>query len=323
MTNANASRKRWAVVLAGGDGQRMETFIRRWLGQPRPKQYCAFSGGRTMLEHTLDRARAVVPASRIVTVINVDHRRFLEEPRPLDIPGRIVEQPRRCDTGPGVYLPLTHVMAQDPEALVAIMPSDHFIRPRDAFSTLLNEAYHLASEQPEHVILLSAHPDSAESDYGWISPGRPLAGRAAMLVESFKEKPAPAQAAELRRRGGLWNTMIMVARVAALWDIARRTQPAMIARFDALRPAMGRKGQAEAVARTYQDMQSVNFSRDIVEAAPERMTALAMDGVQWSDWGRPQRIAQTLADIGKSRLFPAEIADEADHRVEPCFAAAA
>jgi mannose-1-phosphate guanylyltransferase len=321
MTMTNESRKRWAVVLAGGDGQRMEAFIRRWLGHPRPKQYCAFSGRRTMLEHTLDRARSAVAPSRIVTVINSDHRRFVEQPRKLDLPGRIVEQPRRCDTGPGVFLPLTHVMAQDPEALVAIMPSDHFIHPEDKFAAMLNEAYELAADLPESVVLLSARPDSAESDYGWISPGAALAGRGAMLVERFKEKPKSAEAADLHRRGGLWNTMIMVARVSALWDIARLSQPAMVARFDALRPWMGRAKEAEAVAHAYRNMESVNFSRDIVEPAAGRMVAMPMDGVHWSDWGRPQRIAETLARIGKAQSFPAEIVEEPARLEELVFAA--
>lgn len=323
MTTTSDCRKRWAVVLAGGDGQRTEAFIRRWLGHPRPKQYCAFSGRRTMLEHTLDRARGVVAPTRVVTVINSDHRRFIEEPRRLDIPGRIIEQPRRCDTGPGVFLPLSHVMAQDPEALVAIMPSDHFIREREKFTVLLNEAYQLAAEQPEQIVLLSARPDSAEPDYGWISPGKELAGRGAMIVERFKEKPQAAEAAELHRRGGLWNTMIMVARVSALWDIARRSQPAMIARFDALRPWMGRPGQAQAIALAYRDMENVNFSRDIAEPAAGRMVAMPMDGVHWSDWGRPQRIAETLAKIGKAQAFPAEIVEESTRLEELVLSATA
>jgi len=288
----------------------MEAFIRRWLGHPRPKQYCAFSGRRTMLEHTLDRARSVVASSRIVTVINSDHRRYMEEPRPLEVPGLVLEQPRRCDTGPGVFLPLTHVMARDPEALVAIMPSDHFIHPREKFAALLNEAYSLAGDLPEQVVLLSARPDSAESDYGWISPAQALPGRAALRVEKFKEKPHAAEAAELHRRGALWNTMIMVARVSALWDIARRAQPAMVARFEALRPWMGRAERTQAVARAYRNMESVNFSRDIVEPAAGRMAALPMDGIHWSDWGRPQRIAETLEKIGKTQLFPTEILEE-------------
>ena len=323
MATASDSRKRWAVVLAGGDGQRMEAFVRRWLGHPRPKQYCAFSGGRTMLEHTLDRAQGAVAPSRIVTVINSDHRRFVEEPRRLDIPGRIIEQPRRCDTGPGVFLPLTLVMAQDPGALVTIMPSDHFIHPREKFAALLDEAYRLATDLADKVVLLSARPDSAEPDYGWISPGQALSGRGATLVERFKEKPKTAEAAELHRRGGLWNTMIMVARVSALWDIARRSQPAMIARFDDLRPWMGRAEQDAAVARTYAAMESVNFSRDIVEPAAGRMVVMPMEGIHWSDWGRPQRIAETLSKIGKTQAFPADIAEERPRLDELVLAATA
>jgi mannose-1-phosphate guanylyltransferase len=297
-------------VLAGGDGQRMEAFIRRWLGHPRPKQYCAFSGRRTMLEHTLDRATDVVDASRVVTVVNADHRRYMREPRPLVIPGRIVEQPRRCDTGPGVFLPLTAVMSADPEALVAIMPSDHFIHPRAKFSELLDGAYALADYLPGQVVLLSARPDAPEADYGWIAPGMALTGRNATLVGKFQEKPKAAQAAAYYRQGGLWNTMIMVGRVSAFWEIARSLQPSMIARFDALRPAMGLRDEAEAVARAYQDMESVNFSRDIVQAASDRMVAMPMDGVHWSDWGRPQRIAETLAKIGKAQSFPAHFIEE-------------
>jgi mannose-1-phosphate guanylyltransferase len=263
-----------------------------------------------MLEHTFNRALDVVAPDRVVTVINADHRRYLEEPRRIEAPGRVVEQPRRCDTGPGVYLPLTHVMARDPGALVAIMPSDHFIHPRERFAELLDEAYRLADYLPGQIVLLSARPDAAEADYGWISPGLALAGRRATLVERFKEKPAPAEAAALYRRGGLWNTMIMVARVSALWEIARELQPEMLAPFEALRAEIGRPGEAAAVERAYEAMPSVNFSRDIVEKAADWTVAMPMDGVHWSDWGRPQRIAETLAKIGKTQSFPPEMVEE-------------
>jgi mannose-1-phosphate guanylyltransferase len=48
---------RWAVILAGGEGERMRAAITSWLGTHRPKQYCSFVGSRSMLEHTVDRAR--------------------------------------------------------------------------------------------------------------------------------------------------------------------------------------------------------------------------------------------------------------------------
>lgn len=289
----------WAVVLSGGDGQRMSPFIQRWLGRPQPKQYCAFAGGRTMLEHTIDRALDVAEPERIVTVIHRDHRRFLKRPRCLKLPGRIVEQPRRRDTGPGVFLPLTHVAARDPEALVAIMPSDHFIHPRGRFREILEEAFRLAEELPGKLVLLAARPEGADPDYGWISPGGALDGRDAFSVRGFREKPGAEEAEGLYRNGGLWNTMIVVARASSLWDIAREVQPEIAGAFGALTRWVGRAEESEAVELAYQDMPNVNFSRHILEQACDRSVVLPMRGVRWSDWGRPHRVVATLQSMGR------------------------
>lgn len=296
---------RWAVVLSGGDGERMQPFIRRWLGHPRPKQYCAFTGRRTMLEHTFDRAVDAAGPQRVVTVVNDDHHPFLQSPRRLEVPGRLIAQPRRCDTGPGVFLPLTVVMARDPEAVVAIMPSDHFIHPKKIFQSVLDEAFGLAESLPGQIVLLAAQPDAPESDYGWITPGTRLSGSRASLVSRFKEKPRLAEAAALRRSGCLWNTMIVVARAAALWESARSLRPEMAARFEALRPWIGMPAESEAVERAYRGMPSVNFSRDILEQAADWTVVLPMRGVHWSDWGRPERVEQTLRAIGARSVLPA------------------
>ncbi|NNN07338.1 MAG: hypothetical protein HKL90_15715 [Elusimicrobia bacterium] len=73
------------------------------------------TGARTMLEHALD--RAAVKPSRVITVINSDHRIFLERPRRLDIAGRLIVQPRRCGAAPGIFFPLTVAAAARREAV--------------------------------------------------------------------------------------------------------------------------------------------------------------------------------------------------------------
>ncbi len=297
MNFKTSSGKRWAVVLSGGDGERMRAFVRKRLGRSRPKQYCAFTGRRTMLEHTLDRAVAVAGPSRVVTVINPDHRIFLQRPRRLNVPGCLIVQPRRCDTGPGVFLPLTVVAARDPEAVVAVMPSDHFIHPKERFQAALDEAFGLAERHHERIVLLAARPDSAEPDYGWITPGARVSGSRAFLVDSFKEKPGPEEAAALHRRGGLWNTMLVVARATALWEAAREFLPAMLARFALLRTHLGTPGEPQALELAYRSMPCVNFSRDLLEHAAARTVVLPLRGVNWSDWGRPQRVLRTLEEI--------------------------
>src|SRR6185503_20167705 len=66
----------WSIVLAGGDGTRLVDYVRERFGRPMPKQYCAFTGTRTMLQHTADRARWFAPPSRILTVVGSRHRQL-------------------------------------------------------------------------------------------------------------------------------------------------------------------------------------------------------------------------------------------------------
>jgi mannose-1-phosphate guanylyltransferase len=258
-----------------------------------------------MLEHTFDRAVGAAGPQRVVTVVNDDHHQFLQSPRRLGVPGRLIVQPRRCDTGPGVFLPLTAIMARDPEAVVAIMPSDHFIHPKERFQSVLDEAFRLAEFLPGQIVLLAAEPDSPEPDYGWIAPGKRLFGSRASLVSRFKEKPKPEETAALHRQGCLWNTMIVVARAAALWGLTTSLRPEMMTRFEALRPWIGLAEEAEAVELAYRNMPSVNFSRDILEQVADWTVVLPMHDVHWSDWGRPERVEQTLNAIGARSAFPA------------------
>ena len=59
MKESRMSNRIWSIVQASGDGGRIRAFIQRWLGRPKPKQYCAFVGGRSPFQHTLDRNQAL------------------------------------------------------------------------------------------------------------------------------------------------------------------------------------------------------------------------------------------------------------------------
>src|SRR5947208_182725 len=65
----NENRHFWGIVLAGGEGKRLQEFIRSRFGHQHPKQYCVFTGTRSMLRHTLDRSNRLVPRERLLTII--------------------------------------------------------------------------------------------------------------------------------------------------------------------------------------------------------------------------------------------------------------
>ena len=63
----------WGIILSGGDGTRLQNFTEQIYGCKRPKQYCAIVGTRTMLRHTIDRAKLLIPPKQLVTIIDKSH----------------------------------------------------------------------------------------------------------------------------------------------------------------------------------------------------------------------------------------------------------
>ncbi len=301
----------WSIVLAGGEGTRLAPMIKQWLGENRPKQYCTFTGTRSMLQHTVDRAdRLAVPPQR-VTVVGGGQEHVAR--RQLDgRGGSIVVQPVNRDTAPGVFLPLTYVRAADPQATVAIYPSDHFVHPEEQLIDAVKHAVFASELIKDRLILLGIQPDGVDLDYGYIQLDRYVGGygvHSVWQVGRFVEKPERHLAKSLlMERQVLWNTMIIVAKVETLWKLGTKVLPTMMRLFETLLPAIGSPSESRILRGIYDTMPARNFSMDFLEHVPHNVSALDVNNVLWSDWGRPKRIAQSLHKIGKLPAFPMELA---------------
>ena len=282
----------WALVLAGGDGTRLQALTRLIAGAPIPKQYCRILGDRSLLETTLARIAPLVPQERTLAIVNRGHLP-LAGPQLAAIPAsNVVVQPRNLDTGPGLLVSLLALARRDAAATVAVFPSDHDFRDEAAFRRHVARMAFLVAAHPERIALLGARPDCPESGYGYIAPGRPLVGPGeAFRVVAFHEKPAPAQAARIMGRGGLWNSFVMVGRVARMLELVREVRPADVAALAAI-PA-----EPDALGAAYERLASWNFSRDFLARVPEHLMVARADDLGWSDWGTPEAIERTLAAL--------------------------
>jgi len=294
-------RNKWAIILAGGDGTRLQSMTRAITGDNRPKQFVPVIGRNTLLDQTRRRVALSIEPSRTMIVLTQKHQRFYES-LAAEIPGNLLlEQPTNKGTAPAILYALLRVAAKSPKAVVALFPSDHFFADDEEFMSHIDVAIDAVQVQPETVMLLGITPTAPETEYGWIEPQPSIlasAQKSITRVSRFWEKPSSNLATSLMQRGCLWNSFVMVGCVDALLKMTRAAMPEMHAAFAAITPAFETANENKALAELYSHIDDSNFSHQVLAARPGDLMVMRVGDVGWSDLGEPNRVLSALARTG-------------------------
>jgi mannose-1-phosphate guanylyltransferase len=226
--------------------------------------------------------------------------------------GMLLFEPAHRNTAAGIFLPLTYIRARDPDATVVVFPSDHFVHPEDHYLDVVRHAVRTAERLTDRLVFLGVPPDRLELDYSWIERGLPLPGGSGQQVESvrsFMDKPSIMQADAAHHAGALWNTLVFAVKIDLLWSLGRQCFPDMMPLFDSLSQAIGKPEEGYLLEAIYRAMPARNFTTDLLQRVPENLAVVELAGVFWNDWGKPERITETLRRINRSPAFPLNCLD--------------
>ncbi|MFC0676880.1 mannose-1-phosphate guanylyltransferase/mannose-6-phosphate isomerase [Lysobacter korlensis] len=268
------------VVLSGGSGTRLWPLSR----QNQPKQFLNLMGDHSLFQETVLRVSKLPQARPPVTVCSEDHRFMVgEQLQAVGVPsGGILLEPVARNTAPAIALAALHVLAQDPDGTMLVLPADHLIEDEAAFRSAIDAALQLGDDG--WLVTFGIRPDYAETGYGYILRGEPL-GEGGYRIARFVEKPDQETAQRYVAEGTYaWNSGMFLFKAQRFLDELARFAPAML---EAVRSAYAQASIDLDFTRIGREAFAASPSDSIDYAVMEKTDHAAVVSVScgWSDIG--------------------------------------
>jgi mannose-1-phosphate guanylyltransferase len=277
----------YALVLSGGAGTRLWPRSRR----KKPKQFLDLAGERTMLQDTVERVSEIIPMERIFVGAPPEHRALIHEQLPELRTDHVVVEPYPRGNAAAIGLAMAALHAFDPEAVVAVLPSDHVITKKDAFRSVLIAA--TAAAEAGYLVTLGIHPERPDTGFGYIEAGEVIPVDATLevrRVKRFIEKPKREAAERMLAAGGhFWNAGMFVWRVTEILAAYREHLPRTAAAIDALGDAVGTPRYESVLAEVWEETDRTTIDYGIAERA--KNVAVVPADIGWQDVGSWARLA--------------------------------
>ncbi|MBN2198995.1 MAG: mannose-1-phosphate guanylyltransferase [Candidatus Aminicenantes bacterium] len=270
------------VVIAGGSGTRFWPLSRA----DRPKQFLPVTGRKSMLEETVERLRPLVPPRNLYTVADAAKTKTIVRLLPRLRLRNLLVEPEGRNTAPSLVLATARIHAENPAAVVVVLPSDHLIRDVPVFLRQL-EAGCRAADERRALVTFGIPPTFPSTGYGYIRASVKTAGRIGEFpfhdVVSFEEKPPLHKARKFARaKNYTWNSGMFIWRADVFAEKLKKHAPEYARGWDRMLAAF-RGNRKRAAAAVFKTLPAKSIDYALMEKASGVLVFPARFG--WSDVG--------------------------------------
>jgi mannose-1-phosphate guanylyltransferase len=278
-----------AVILAGGAGTRFWPASRRH----KPKQLLALAGrpDEPLIAATVRRIEPLVPPDRVWVATGTNLVDATAAALPQLARSHFLAEPVARNTAPCIGWASATIARHDPDAIVAVLPADHFIGDERGFRQAMAQA--IAAAQRGFIATIGIAPTRAETGYGYIEIGDAI-GDGAHAARRFVEKPDAAHAQEFLASGRyLWNGGMFFFQARVMAEAIAAHLPALASGLAIIDAAAARGEEAAALASVFPKLPSISIDHGVMEKAGR--VAVVPGRFGWNDVGSWQ-IAWEMAE---------------------------
>ncbi len=289
----------YAVIMAGGGGTRLWPISRR----EHPKHTLPLLGSDTLFQSTLERLKGLIPMERTLVVTTSEQAALLQQQAPRIPKENFLPEPEPRGTASVVGLAAAVLGRLDPQAVMFVLPSDHYIRNQDQFERVMRVAHKVAREG--YLVTLGISPTNASTGYGYIHQGEIISGEYPLPVHHvlrFIEKPNASLAEKFTSSGDhSWNSGMFIWRVDRILAEISRQMPALAKALQKITAAWGEENRLPVLQREWGKLESETIDYGIMENARD-VAVLPVSDLGWSDVGSWDSLFEVLSKDGMGNV---------------------
>jgi mannose-1-phosphate guanylyltransferase len=269
----------YAILMAGGVGSRFWPVSTTDL----PKQFHDMLGsGSTLIQKTFRRLSKLIPAENILILTNERYNNLVLEQLPMVKQEQVLLEPAMRNTAPCILYASLKIQKQNPEALMVVAPSDHWIEDEDEFSRNLQQCFDFCQKE-NALMTLGIQPTFPNIGFGYIefdkSDSNPI-----KKVNQFREKPDYQTAKSFLEAGNfLWNGGIFIWSVNAITEAFEKFQPQMNALFQLGVESYNSSNEKKFIDQNYANAENISIDYAVMEKAKNVYVLPAT--FDWNDLG--------------------------------------
>ncbi len=269
----------YAILMAGGVGSRF------WPVSTTdfPKQFHDMLGsGETLIQKTFSRLSKLIPTENILILTNEKYNDLVLNQLPMVKQEQVLLEPAMRNTAPCILYASLKIQKMNPDAVMVVAPSDHWIEDETAFISNLQQCFDYCQHN-NALMTLGIQPTFPNTGFGYIEFDK-TDTNPVKKVNQFREKPDYETAKSFLESGNfLWNGGIFIWSVKSITEAFSAFQPQMNQLFLEGFETYNTSNEKEFIAQNYALAENISIDYAVLEKAKNVYVLPAT--FDWNDLG--------------------------------------